>query len=127
MIIKAIIEDLPEQDDNHYTIRIPFLEDHTKNQVNFKALLSHTPGIYDSYQIGDVVFISFENEKLDMPIILGKLYTPWDIVKIGSANFSNISSDDGKLKGSSQKLLNKISTYNTTVGDNLNYTVVGEW
>ena len=34
MIIKAIIEELPEPGDNHYMIRIPFMEDHTKNKRN---------------------------------------------------------------------------------------------
>lgn len=125
MIIKAIIQKLPKLDDNHYTIRIPFMEDHTKVEAEFQALLSHTPGIYDSYKVGDVVFISFENEKLDTPIILGKLYMPWEVEKIGSANFNNISTNDGKLK--SGVVNNKLNKSINNIDSNLQYLVVGEW
>lgn len=134
MIIKAIIEELPEPGDNHYMIRIPFMEDHTKNKSIFSALLSHTPGIYDSYKVGDVVFISFENEKLDVPIILGKLYTP-NREFVGSANFQNINiepkmstnnrrlADTGVVPIDLQPANSSVITNNLSLG----YIEIEEW
>lgn len=124
MIIKAIILETPQGDDNHYKIRIPFFEDHTKNEAEFEALLAYTPGIYNSYSVGDVVFISFENEKLDKPIILGKLYLREDQnKKVGQANFYSVYSNN-------KNLTDKKITYNNisvSDGDTLNYIVLGEW
>ena len=74
MIFKAIIKELPEPGNNKFVVRIPPLEDNTTNEFTLPALLCNQPGEYAGYEVGDVVFIEFENNKLDVPIILGKLY-----------------------------------------------------
>ena len=116
MIIKAIITKLPDYEDNHYMVRIPFFEDNTKTEAEFSALLSYTPGIYGNYNIGDVVFISFENEKFNVPIILGKLYVASDLEKdgVGYGNFNILKTGDFSI--------------NSTLEDSdLNYIVLEEW
>lgn len=78
MILKAFITELPYGDENIFKVRIPFLEDNTTNEMIFDALLCNQPGEYSGYNVGDCVFVSFENEKLNTPIILGKLYVSQD-------------------------------------------------
>lgn len=114
MIIKAIIKKLPEYNDNHYTIRIPFFEDNTKKESEFTALLSYTPGIYGNYNIGDIVLISFENEKFNTPIILGKLYTGKieEREGIGYANFDILKANNFSVEDN---------------GLDLNYIILEEW
>lgn len=75
MIFKAIIKTIPESGSNRFSVRIPTLEDNTTNEFVLSALLCNQPGEYAGYEVGDVVFIEFEDNKLDVPIILGKLYT----------------------------------------------------
>ena len=77
MVFKAIVKALPK-DDNKYLVRIPPLEDNTTTEMVLPALLCNQPGEYSNYKIGDVVFIEFENNKLDTPVIIGKLYTGID-------------------------------------------------
>ena len=74
MIFKAIIKELPKND-NKYLVRIPPLEDNTTREMILPALLCNQPGEYSGYKVGDVVFVEFENNKLNVPIILGRLYT----------------------------------------------------
>jgi len=74
MVFKGIIKELPK-DNNRYLVRIPPLEDNTTAEFILPALLCNQPGEYGNYKVGDVVFIEFENNKLDTPVILGKLYT----------------------------------------------------
>lgn len=116
MILKAIIKKLPDYEDNHYIVRIPFFEDNTKTEAEFSALLSYTPGIYGNYNVGDVVFVSFENEKFNIPIILGKMYVPSDLTKdgIGYGNFNILKADDFSINN------------NTDILD-LTYIVLEEW
>lgn len=73
MVIKAFIKELPEPGDNHYLVRIPFLEDNTNQESVFTSIMMHQPGGYGGYQVGDCVLVSFENHEMKVPIILGKL------------------------------------------------------
>ena len=74
MVFKAIIKSLPK-DNNKYLVRIPPLEDNTTKEMILPALLCNQPGEYGNYKVGDVVFVEFENNKLDVPVIIGRLYT----------------------------------------------------
>ena len=74
MIFKAIVKELPK-DNNLYLVRIPPLEDNTTREMLLPALLCNQPGEYYNYKEGDVVFVEFENNKLDTPVIIGKLFT----------------------------------------------------
>ena len=79
MILKAYITELPKRDDNIFKVRIPFMEDNTTNEMVFEALLCNQPGEYKGYNVGDCVFVSFENDKLNTAIILGKLFVSEDM------------------------------------------------
>lgn len=80
MITKAYIIN-KEQNSNKYYVRIPMFEKPGINSENsnlsrthFSATLAHEPTIFDAYNIGDCVFVGFENNELNRPVILGKLY-----------------------------------------------------
>lgn len=120
MITKAYIIN-KEQNSNKYYVRIPIFEKPGINSENsnlsrthFSATLAHEPTIFDAYNIGDCVFVGFENNELNRPVIIGKLYTKNDTsatsglietkvltvldkvtlpadTTIGGINFSNIS------------------------------------
>ena len=75
MTTKAYIKSLPNEDTNMYTVEIPLMEDNTGNEAIFEAALSYTPGIYNGLKEGDCVFVTFEDDKYNTAIIVGKLYT----------------------------------------------------
>lgn len=94
MVTKAIIKN-KIVDSNKYLIEIPYLSQSSVSNNGItnsvlEATLSHTPGIVNSYDEGDVVFITFEDDKKDKPIIIGKLLLT-DNNSRGFANFSSIS------------------------------------
>lgn len=74
MITKAIIKALPEIGSNIFKVRIPYLEDNTHTEVVLNATYCCVPGIYDGFSVGDVVFVGYEDDQLEKPVILGKLY-----------------------------------------------------
>ena len=74
MIVKGIIKSI-DYTGNTCTVRIPVFESAAnENEVVVPATLSTLPGIYNGYKEEDVVFIAFENNDYDMPIVIGKLY-----------------------------------------------------
>lgn len=75
MFTKALIVKTPEEGDNHYKVRIPLFEDTTGNEVIYDALSCHPPGVFNGYNEGDCVYVSFEDAKLNIPVIMGRLYT----------------------------------------------------
>ena len=106
MITKAIIK---YQTDNMFGVRIPLFE--TAGQTHefiMEATLAITPGNTEAYKPGDVVFVGFENNSLNYPVILGKLY-------VKNEDLTNINNGVacGQLKvNGSAKLPN-----NTTIGN----------
>jgi hypothetical protein len=43
--------------------------------VEAEALISITPGLFNNIFVNDIVFVAFEENALEKPIIIGKLYT----------------------------------------------------
>ena len=76
MITKAIIVETPLNNSNKFKIQIPTLIKANNNKDNFilDATLCYQPGVILGYNIGDVVFVAFEDNYIEKPIILGKLY-----------------------------------------------------
>lgn len=74
IVTKGEIISLPQIGDNHFQVRVYFLEDNTQQEFIIPALLCCPPGYYGGYKEGDRVFLTFENDVLNMGIILGKLY-----------------------------------------------------
>lgn len=74
MLMKALIKQLPDIGSNIFKVRVPYLEDNTKTEIVLNATYCITPGIYDGLSVDDCVFIDFEEDQLEKPVILGKLY-----------------------------------------------------
>lgn len=74
MIVKGIIKTIDFLN-NSCTVRLPLFETAASSgEVVLKATILTQPGLYNGYVEGDVVFIGFENDGLDQPIVLGKLF-----------------------------------------------------
>lgn len=80
MITKAIIKSTPALDGNKYKVYIPILRNANDSESDaiFEATLAYIPGIYYSFNVDDVVFVSFEDNLYNKPVILGKLFTEKD-------------------------------------------------
>lgn len=141
MILKAYITEIPQKGDNRFKVRIPFMEDNTTNEMIFDALLCNQPGEYYGYNVGDCVFVSFENEKLNTAIIFGKLYIDEEETpNYHILNELNVTSkvtlpEDTKIGSYSandifklyQSVDNLYSGAVSTVDSNLLYEIVREW
>lgn len=74
MITKAIVRSISKAG-NRCTVRMPLFETASDlSPVEAEALVSITPGFFNNVFVGDVVFVAFEENALEKPIILGKLY-----------------------------------------------------
>ena len=74
MLTKGYIVEIP-LNDNKYKVRVPFYENAVENseEVILTATLSQSPGIVKGYSIGDCVYLSFEDNDISRPVIIGKL------------------------------------------------------
>ena len=68
-----------------------------KNNYTCQANCSTMPGHYDSYEVGDKVYVGFINEDLSIPIILGKIYQGIDNQFRSQINCQNL-----KVNGTSE-------------------------
>lgn len=77
MITKAIIKQLNTLNDNHFLVYIPLLRkaNAPESSATLSATLIVLPGVENSLKVDDVVFVTFEDNQMDKPVILGKLYT----------------------------------------------------
>lgn len=75
-ITKAVVRRLNTEKDNHFLVYIPLLQKANDKEVNatMEATLVSIRGIDKTIKVGDVVYVSFEDNKLSKPVILGKLY-----------------------------------------------------
>lgn len=56
-------------------IRVPILEPvGNKKEVTMWATMILPPGIHAGYEVSDVVFVSFADNSLNRPVVLGQLY-----------------------------------------------------
>jgi hypothetical protein len=61
-------------------VRMPLFETAANpNPVVAEALINIPPGMFNSYQVDDVVLISFEESAIEKPIVLGKLFRGADV------------------------------------------------
>jgi hypothetical protein len=96
MVTKAIIQTI-DYTKNICRVRIPLFENASRNvnMIEADAQFSVVPGIYNSYKTGDIVFIGFEENRMELPVILGKLF-----VSTTTENSSTI----GNLSGNSLRI-----------------------
>ena len=74
MFTKALIKEIPRNGSNIYKIRIPLFEDTTGTEIIYDALCCHAPGVFGGLNEGDCVYVSFEDAKLNIPVIIGRLF-----------------------------------------------------
>ena len=74
MVTKGIIKTI-DYNSNTCTVRLPLFETASQtSEVSMPAIFSITPGITNSYTENDVVIVSFDNNSISSPIVIGKLY-----------------------------------------------------
>lgn len=120
MITKGII--ISVNQDNTLFVRLPLFEsasDSRNNQI-VKCTICYNPGNLNSYKENDVVFVAFEDNQINKPVVIGKLYlgqekeatnhsysnsltvtenaTLPSETKIGSLDFSDIKGLLGEIK-----------------------------
>jgi hypothetical protein len=79
LITKAIIKSINAAG-NRCIVRMPLFETAANpNPVEAEALVNIAPGLFNSLAVGDVVFVAFEENAIDKPIIIGKLFRGADI------------------------------------------------
>lgn len=75
MLTKGIIQSMSTTG-NRCVVRMPLFENAgNASPVQATALVNITPGIFNNLAVGDVVFVGFEENALEKPVILGKLFT----------------------------------------------------
>ncbi len=75
MITKAIIKSI-NATGTRCTVEIPLFKSASMTKpVEATALINIPPGIFNNLKVNDVVFIGFEENAMEKPIILGKLFT----------------------------------------------------
>lgn len=74
MLIKGIILAL-DPNGNGCTVELPTFENASGEKAVASAIFAIPPGEGNGYKTGDVVIVGFELEKINKPIIIGKLYT----------------------------------------------------
>lgn len=87
-------------------VRLPVFEvPGSTNKQTVEASICYTPGNLNGYKKDDVVYVGFENNQIEKPIILGKLYT-------GEEEASNYSKSNSLEVTGNVKLPS-----NTNIGD----------
>lgn len=84
MITKAIIKEVTNGTSNLYKVYVPLLRsaNDEEKDATYLATLCFTNGVIYSLKVGDVVFIEFEDNYYNKPVILGKLYTGKEDLKV---------------------------------------------
>ena len=74
MITKAIVQSI-NPPANRCIVRMPLFETASNpNPVEAEALVNIAPGLFNNLEVGDIVFIVFEENEIHKPIIIGKLF-----------------------------------------------------
>lgn len=77
MITKAVIKNIPSENSGIYRVYIPYYRkaNDSESDATYDATRCIIDGFYDDLNVGDVVYVGFEDNQFDHPIILGKLFT----------------------------------------------------
>ncbi len=93
MITTGIIKQINiDSDDDHsnnlYNVEISILKTPISNSedATLECTCCLPGGVYNSYKVGDVVYVGFVNNLLNYPVILGRIYKGLDEVDARSFN-----------------------------------------
>ena len=119
MITKGIIKSI-DLLGNTCTVHIPFFETAGNDPIIETATVSNTPGSYNGYKVGDVVYVAFEDGSMSTPVVIGKLYLGTEKEKADPRGVSNVEESTAAKKATlpaDAKLAAKIDSNvpNTTV------------
>lgn len=93
MITKAIVQSI-NANGTRCIVRMPLFESSASTApIEAEALISITPGVFNNLSVGDRVFVAFEENAIEKPIIVGKLFRGADIeghTKGGGAIFNTL-------------------------------------
>ena len=109
MIQKAIVEAV--LNDYQVKVRIPKYDKMSYDGASYEelstAIICSTPGTLVNYSAGDVVLVSFENDEISKPVVLGLLYT--DKTTESSVKLPEVSDKLDVINLSLDKLKNRNS------------------
>lgn len=75
MVTKGQIKSI-NRASNRCVVRLPLFETASSSvPVEIEALINITPGMFNNLFVNDIVFVAFEENALEKPIVIGKLYT----------------------------------------------------
>ena len=141
MVTKGIIKTL-DLTGNTCTVRLPLFETAGNDHIIGTATISNTPGSYNGYKEGDVVWVAFEDGSMNSPVVIGKLYLgveeerkdPRGVLNVENSTVSKTASmpADTKLSvqtdhnipnttspfGSLSSIANNLNALNTSVAQN---------
>ena len=97
MITKGIIKSI-DLLGNTCTVHIPFFETAGNDPIIETATVSNTPGSYNGYKVGDVVYVAFEDGSMSNPVVIGKLYLGTEKEKADPRGVSNVEESTAAKK-----------------------------
>lgn len=120
MLTKAIIQSI-DYTKNMCRVRIPLFENASRNtnMIEADAQFNIVPGIYNSYKTGDIVFIGFEENKMELPVILGKLFVSASAES--EAYRGNVSGNSLSITDNAQLPYSTIFSYDKIAQNNALY------
>lgn len=115
MLTEAIIMSI-DYTSNTCVVRMPYFERAGVDRIiTATAHIACPPGVYNGYKVGDAVFIGFDLDRADLPIILGKIFTGTQAFKQdngGTLQATNLDvSIDATLPIGTRFLVNKDYNY----------------
>lgn len=133
MITKGIIKRTPSStlDKNNYKfdVRIPIFEEAGSNDEYIsQCCLCYNDDSAYTYNVGDVVYLSFENNDLDKPIIIGKLFCSKNIENENKypVNKPVEETDIKMLQDSISKIVSYLEHYQGGGGSSIEMDVDGK-
>lgn len=123
MVQKGQVKEIP-LNSNKIKVRIPIFETSTDNrEAIFDCLMCVNPGSTHGYAVGDIVYVDFENNDLDHPVVVGKLYRQKDYENI-LKTFDKNSKSSNNIKSNIAEFVSDLKVYHrarlpedTTIGD----------
>ena len=119
MVTKGIIKSI-DLLGNTCTVHIPFFETAGNDPIIETATVSNTPGSYNGYKVGDVVYVAFEDGSMSTPVIIGKLYLGTEKEKADPRGVINVEESSAAKKAS----LPADSTLTAEIDENVPNTTV---